>query len=109
MNDFNVEDVVLVYKDTPTFEDGAICQVIDRDPNDNSYAIADLRDIGKADRDISVILNRYVKWVSPENMIKLEFDKPKDTRILRYIQIFFRSFFFILSLFAFYKFFILCN
>lgn len=78
MNDFNVEDVVLVYKETPTFEEGAICQVIDRDPNDNSYAVADLRDIGKADRDISIILNRYAKWVNPENMVKLEFDKPED-------------------------------
>lgn len=78
MNDFNVEDVVLVYKDTPTFKDGAICQVIDRDPNDNSYAVADLRDIGKADRDIAVILKNHVKWVDPSNMVKLEFDKPED-------------------------------
>lgn len=78
MNNFNVEDVVLVYKDTPTFEDGAVCQIIDRDPNDDSYAVADLRDIGKANKDIGVILNRYAKWVKPENMVKLEFEKVEE-------------------------------
>ncbi len=82
-NKFNVEDVVLVYKNTPTFKDGAICQVIDRDPNDDSYSVADLRDIGKADRDIGIILNRYAKWVKPENMKKLYFEPKKNyTRYL---------------------------
>ena len=75
---FQVEDVVLVYKKTPTFEEGAVCQIIDKDPNDNSYAVADLRDIGKADRDIDTILRRYVKWVNPENMSRLTFDKPEN-------------------------------
>lgn len=79
MNDFNVEDVVLVYKDTPTFKDGTIAQVIDRDPHDNSYAVADLRDVGRADRDISIILERYVKWVDPKNMKLLTFDRPKQS------------------------------
>lgn len=77
MKEFNVEDVVLIYKNTPTFTDGTIAQVIDRDPNDNSYAVADLRDIGKADKDIGIILNRYAKWVKPDDMVKLSFDKPK--------------------------------
>jgi hypothetical protein len=88
MKKFNVEDVVLIYKDTPTFLDGAVAQIIDRDPNDGSYAVADLRDIGKADRDINIILNRYSKWVSPEHMVKLTFDLPKPsltTRILRFL------------------------
>lgn len=77
MTKFNVEDVVVIYKDTPTFNEGTVAQIIDRDPNDNSYAVADLRDVGKADRDIGIILNRYVKWVKPENMQKLNFNKPK--------------------------------
>ena len=80
---FNVEDVVLIYKDTPTFKDGTVGQIIDRDPNDDSYAVADLRDIGKADRDISIILNRYVKWVKPEHMVKLSFDKPEPQTDLK--------------------------
>jgi len=82
MSKFKTEDVVLVYEDTPTFEGGAICQVIDRDPNDNSYAIADLRDIGKADMDIAIILKRHVKWVKPEHMQLLQFKQPKmwDTK-----------------------------
>lgn len=89
-NKFSVEDVVLVYKDTPTFKDGTVGQIIDRDPHDDSYAVADLRDIGKADRDISTILNRHVKWVKPENMVALTFDRPKAsllTRILKFLRI----------------------
>lgn len=74
---YKIEDVVLVYKDTPTFEEGTIAQVIDHDPNDDSYAIADLRDVGRADQDIMKILNLYVKWVKPENMKLLTFNKPK--------------------------------
>ena len=76
---FEVEDVVLVYKDTPTFKDGTIAQVIDRDPEDNSYAVADLRDIGKANKDLGIILTHYVKWVKPENMYKLSFDRPETS------------------------------
>jgi hypothetical protein len=83
MKKFNVEDVVLVYKDTPTFKDGTVGQIIDRDPHDNSYAVADLRDIGKADRDIGTILNRHAKWVKPENMTKLNFEKPKKNWFFR--------------------------
>ena len=78
MKEFEIEDVVLIYENTPTFEEGAICQVIDRDPNDNSYAVADMRDIGKADRDIDVILRRHVKWVSPTDMIRLTFNRPES-------------------------------
>ncbi len=75
MSDYKTQDVVLVYKGTPTFEDGMVGQVIDKDPNDGSYLVADLRDIGKADRDIGIILERYGKWVKPEHMRKLEFEK----------------------------------
>jgi hypothetical protein len=79
MNEFKVEDVVIVYKDTPTFKDGAVAQIIDKDPNDGSYAVADLRDVGKADRDIQKLLTRYVKWVDPTNMSKIEFKKVEVT------------------------------
>lgn len=84
MSNFNIEDVVLVYKDTPTFKDGTIAQIIDRDGNEpNEYLVADLRDIGKANRDINVILNRYGKWVKSENMHKLYFDKPKESKFIK--------------------------
>lgn len=85
MSNLKPEDVVLVYKDTPTFEDGMIGQIIDKDPNDGSYLVADLRDIGKADRDIGVILERYGKWVKPEHMCKLEFEKQSSFSVLPYI------------------------
>ena len=90
MSKFNIEDVVLLYKGTPTFEDGAVCQIIDRDPNDESYIVADLRDIGKADRDVNVILRRHTKWVKSEHMQKLEFDKLEEDDRLHFtaIQIF---------------------
>ena len=81
MSQFKTEDVVLVYEGTPTFEDGMVGQIIDRDPNDDYYAVADLRDIGKADRDIGVILERHVKWIHPENMVKLEFDRPIEEEV----------------------------
>jgi hypothetical protein len=85
MKDFEVEDVVIIYENTPTFEGGTIAQIIDKDPNDNSYAVADLRDIGKADRDINVILQRYVKWVDSQNMDKIDFKKPEYKSKLPYI------------------------
>lgn len=84
MSKLNPEDVVLVYKGTPTFEDGMVGQIIDKDPNDGSYLVADLRDIGKADRDIGVILERYGKWVKPEHMEKLDFEG-KSFSVLPYL------------------------
>jgi hypothetical protein len=77
MSNFNVEDIVIVYTGTPTFIDGSVGQIIDRDPNDNSYLVADLRHVGKANMDIGVIMKHYGKWVKPENMKKISLDKPK--------------------------------
>jgi hypothetical protein len=78
MSKYKVEDVVLVYEQTPTFEHGAVCQVIDKDANAEEYLVADLRDVGKADRDINVILQYYAKWVKPENMRKLSFEREQS-------------------------------
>ena len=86
MNKFEIEDVVLIYKGAPTFVDGMVGQIIDRDPHDDSYAVADLRDIGKANRDIGVILNNYTKWVSPDYMVKLSFDPPKLSLLTRLLK-----------------------
>lgn len=77
MDEYKVADIVLIYRGTPTFEEGNVGQIIDRDPDNNDYLVAPLRDIGKVDGDINKILQRYGKWVKPENMTKLEFDKPK--------------------------------
>lgn len=79
---FDLDDIVLVYEDTPTFEKGAICQIIDRDPNDGSFAVADIRDMAVAQYNLTKILNRYSKWVKPEHMIKLEFKKPKSNKLV---------------------------
>lgn len=74
---YNTGDFVLVYKDTPTFKEGCLAQVIDRDPNDNSYAVADLRAVGLERGDIPSILNNHVKWVKEEHLTSINFNKPK--------------------------------
>ncbi len=75
-NKFKTEDVVLVYKNTPTFEEGTVAQIIDKDVNEDEYLVADLRDVGKADRDIGALLQYHAKWVKAENMRVVKFSKP---------------------------------
>lgn len=81
MSDFKPEDIVLVYTDTPTFEDGTVAQIIDRDPNDDSYSIVELKDIAKAKGNV-IKLYDMAKWVKPENMTKLSFVKPDKFSVL---------------------------
>lgn len=75
MSKYKVSDVVLIYEGNKAFPDGTVAQVIDYDPHDDSYAIADLRDIGIAGGDIGKILNRGLQWAKPEEMRKLTFKK----------------------------------
>lgn len=76
---YEIADVVIVCRGAETIEDGMVAQVIDRDPIDNSYLLADMRDVGKANCDIPTLLNNpfKLKWVKTEYMKHVDFDKPK--------------------------------
>jgi hypothetical protein len=73
-------DVCIVYKDTPTYSDGGVVQVIDRDPNDGSYSVAHLQEVGKCDMDIIRILQHHAKWVKEEDLQLIDFTRPMKVK-----------------------------
>jgi hypothetical protein len=67
----------MVYKETPTFEGGELVKVLDRDPNDGSLAVATLEDVYRRDGDIIKLLQNSAKWVKPEHIQKLTFERER--------------------------------
>lgn len=74
---YKVEQVMLVYDDTPTFEGGAVVQIIDFDSHHGSYLVSTLQDVGKKDRDIQRLLDTG-KWVKETDVVPLYFNRPKS-------------------------------
>lgn len=70
-------DLIIIYKGSPTFGDGILGQVIDRDPMDKSYAVASLESVFKEKGDVPKLLEYHVKWVAEDNINLINFDKPK--------------------------------
>ena len=77
----NVDDFVLIYSDTPTFKDGALGKIIDRDTHDKSYLVAPLEDVLKCEGD-TVKLLEYGKWVEDSNFKVITFDRPNKLKSL---------------------------
>lgn len=75
-----VNDLVIVYKDTPCFVGGAIVKVIDRDPDTGDFFCG---------KDMETAL-----WIKPENMQKIVFDRPKkDWKIIALVSAYNQLFF----------------
>ena len=73
---YESDTLIKVYEGTPTFEEGLLGKIIDRDPNDGSYAVASLEAIVKEDGDVYVLLRNHVKWVKEDDMRPITFDRP---------------------------------
>jgi hypothetical protein len=73
---FKQGDVCIVYTDTPTYTDGGVVQVIDRDPNDGSYVVAHLQEVGKCDMDVIRILQYHAKWVKEDDLQLIDLTRP---------------------------------
>lgn len=73
----DIDTIIIIYENTPTFENGAIAKIVDRDPHDESYAVAELSDIYKENGDITKILERHVKWVKVHDFYPVYFERKK--------------------------------
>lgn len=72
---YKTDTLVQVFKGSPTFIDGEIGKIIDRDPLGGGYAFASLEDIYENGDDIL----SHVKWVEEENLAPITFDKPRKS------------------------------
>lgn len=77
-NKLNIGQCVLVYKGTPTYENGAVCVILDRDPNDNSYAVATLEEVGLCEGSNKKLLQRFAKWVDRSNLDVISFERKQN-------------------------------
>jgi hypothetical protein len=80
---YKAGDIVIVHKKTPTFHEGAVCRVIDRDPlkaSGGGYAVCPLEDYGKYKHDMGRVYDN-VKWVAEENMTKIVYEKASTQMI----------------------------
>jgi len=77
--EFKPDDLVLIYKGTDTFFDGALAKILDRDPDDNSFIVADLEAVYSEKGDVKKLLKHHAKWVKQSNMKKVNFEKPAPT------------------------------
>lgn len=85
---YKVDDTLVVYNDAPTFVDGAIVKVIERDTIDGSYSVARLEDIYDAGGDITKLMERSCKWVKEEDVYPVIYKRPtglgyRISRVLR--------------------------
>lgn len=65
---------IRIYKKTPTFIDGDVAKIIDKDPKDNSYLAIPAESLRNVK--IDVHLYDHAKWVSPDNFELINFDRP---------------------------------
>ena len=71
--------LIKVYVGSPTFIDGELGKIIDRDPNDGSYAVAPLEAILKEEGNIDSLLRNHVKWVKESDIEPITFTRPKKS------------------------------
>ena len=81
MEEYKVDDLVLIYEGTPTYEDGTLAKVIDRDISgewdpDPSYFVVTLEEVYSSGGDILELMGQ-AKWVSSENLTGVDFEKPE--------------------------------
>ena len=76
---YKPSDLVKIYKDTPTFIDGQICVILDKDPNDGSLSVAPLEVTAMEEYDTMRLLQNHSKWVETDRIEKITFDKPKKS------------------------------
>ena len=73
--EYTINTPVVIYTDTPTFIDGGIGIIIERDPFTLSYGVVLLEDYYVCNGDIMVLLKRHLKWIDPENLEPISLDK----------------------------------
>jgi hypothetical protein len=87
-----VGDTVVIYKDTPTYKDGALGKVIDFSSEDKSYLIGTLEDVLRFNGDMERLLDSG-KWVTETNLELITFQRRTlKTAILDVIGAFLRLF-----------------
>lgn len=74
---YKPSDLVKVFKNTPTFIDGQICVVLDRDPEDDSLSVAPLEVTALEEYDTIRLLKNHAKWVKKEDVEKISFNRSK--------------------------------
>ena len=85
---YKVEDTLIVYNDAPTYIDGDLVKVIERDTIDGSYYVASLADIYDVQGDVSKLMERSCKWVKEEDTALVSYKRPTSLsyRISRIIR-----------------------
>jgi hypothetical protein len=81
---YKADDFVVVYKGTPTYEDGALGKVVDLDRQDKSYLIGSLETILRTNGDLERVMES-AKWVKETNLERITFKPSLFKRIYRYI------------------------
>lgn len=80
---YEVNTPIIIYKETPTFIDGGIGLIIERDPFTTSYGVVLLGAYYAYDADLEKLMRREMKWVAQDNLIPITFDKPKPSLLER--------------------------
>lgn len=75
---FEVNDDLLIYKDTEQFPEGALVRVVDRSmDNPETYLVITHEKIGEARGDVGRMYGEFSWWVHQDDCVKLSYNRPK--------------------------------
>ena len=72
---YKVGTPIVIYKETPTFVDGGVGIIIERDPFTISYGVVLLEAYYAYEGDVQKLMKRELKWVDQGNLYPINFDK----------------------------------
>jgi len=72
---YEVSTPIVIYKETPTFIDGGVGVIIERDPFTTSYGVVLLEAYYQYEGDLQKLMRREMKWVSQDNLYPIDFEK----------------------------------
>ena len=72
---YKVDDLVMIYKDTPTYVDGGLAKVVDFTSADKTYLVGDLDLVIRVHGDLNRVMDN-AKWVAEENLELVAFERP---------------------------------
>lgn len=75
---FEVDDLLIVFKETKLAEEGAIVKVLDRSIDDpTTFMVVKLEDVSKA-RGMNDLYTRFSFWVNEDDCKKISLERPKS-------------------------------
>lgn len=72
---YKVDDLVMIYKETPTYFEGGLAKIVDFTSADRTYLVGDLDLVLRTNGDINRVMDN-AKWVAEENLELVTFERP---------------------------------